>query len=589
MPLGLPLGAVPYCLDGLSITCQNRSWNLGEGHKLRAVRGRSESAASRADACHTEVAVRKFNLEGPVVSERHYCIAPLSRVNLDKILELIADMRYFVLHAPRQTGKTSILLALQDRLNAAGEYRCLYANFEGGQAAGEDTARAMRTLLGQLASRALDVLRDEFVDRTMPEFLQKYGPDGALGETLVRWSAASPQPLVLLIDEIDSLVGDTLISVLRQLRGNYDRRPGRFPQSVILCGVRDVRDYRIFSSGEGTQVRGGSAFNIKAKSLRLGDFSEGEVRELLAQHTAERGQGFEGGVVERIWELTRGQPWLVNALTYEACFEGDAGRDRSRPIGVDTIDEARETLILRRVTHLDQLADKLREDRVRRVVLPMLAGSGDWDYSFRDLEYVRDLGLVAPRGAVRIANPIYAEVVPRELTAVLQSGLENKVDPAWYVNADGGLDLAGLLIGFQGYFRENSESWVQRFGHAEAGPQLVLHAYLQRVVNSGGRIGREYAVGRGRTDLLVEWRQGGGRTPVRTSKHVIECKVHTGRSGLDRLIREGREQTASYMDKCGAEAGHLVIFDMRPGQSWEERVFRRDPGPGGGPVTVWGM
>ena len=528
-------------------------------------------------------------MEGPVEAERHYCIPPLNRVNLDEILELIADRRYFVLHAPRQTGKTSILLALQDRLNAEGEYRCVYVNVEGCQEAGEDTARATRTLLADLASRSFEVLRDDFVERTMSEHLEKYGPGAALGQTLVRWSAASQVPLVLLIDEIDTLVGDSLISVLRQLRANYDRRPSHFPQSVILCGVRDVRDYQIYSSREGTNVKGGSAFNIKAESLRLGDFSQGEVRELLAQYTAERGQAFEVGAVERIWALTCGQPWLVNALAYEACFKGEAGGESSGPIRADAIDQAKDGLILKRVTHLHQLADKLREDRVRRVILPMLAGSEDWDYSVRDLEYVRDLGLVALEGEVRIANPIYAEVVPRELTAVLQSGLETQVDSAWYVNADGSLDVAGLLSAFQRYFRENAESWVERYGHAEAGPQLVLHAYLQRVVNSWGRIGREYAVGRGRTDLLIEWRQLKPHGQACIRKYVVECKVRTPKVGLDRLIREGREQTAMYMDRVGSESGHLVIFDLRPGLSWEQRLYRKDPEPDGRPITVWGI
>ena len=527
-------------------------------------------------------------MEGPVEADRHYCVPPLNRVNLGEILELIADRRYFVLHAPRQTGKTSTLLALQDRLNAEGECRCLYVNFEGGQAAGEDTSRAMRTLLGEIGTRARLVLKDHFVDQSKTALLAEFGPDGCLAECFTRWSEADQKPLVVLIDEVDTLVGDTLISVLRQLRARYDLRPGQFPQSVILCGVRDVRDYQIYSSREGTNVKGGSAFNVKAESLRLGDFSEAELRELLAQYTAERGQAFEAGAVERIWALTRGQPWLVNALAYEACFKGEARGESSRPIRAEAIDQAKDGLILKRVTHLHQLADKLREDRVRRVILPMLAGSEDWDYSVRDLEYVRDLGLVAPEGEVRIANPIYAEVVPRELTAVLQSGLETQVDPAWYVNADGSLDVAGLLGAFQGYFRENAESWVERYGHAEAGPQLVLHAYLQRVVNSGGRIGREYAVGLGRTDLLIEWRQlVGGQVQIR--KYVIECKVRTAKVGLERLIREGREQTATYMDRVGAESGHLVIFDLRPGLSWEQRLYRKDPEPDGRPITVWGI
>ena len=227
--------------------------------------------------------MRKFNLEGPVEAQRHYCIPPLDRIQLGEILELINDRRYLVLHAPRQTGKTSTLLALQDRLNAAGQYRCLYVNVEAGQAAGEDTAQAIQTLLADVASRALEVLGDDLVEQTMAEHLQKYGPHAALSRTLVRWAAASPRPLVLLLDEIDALVGDTLISVLRQLRANYDRRPQSFPQSVILCGVRDVRDYQIYSSRAGTNVKGGSAFNIKAESLRLGDFSADEVQSLLAR------------------------------------------------------------------------------------------------------------------------------------------------------------------------------------------------------------------------------------------------------------------------------------------------------------------
>ncbi len=532
--------------------------------------------------------MRKFNLEGPVEAQRHYCIPPLDRIQLGEILELIADRRYFVLHAPRQTGKTSTLLALQDRLNAAGAYRCLYVNVEGGQAAKEDTARAMQTILGELGTRARIVLQDGFVEQSMETLTAKYGPDSCLAECLTRWAEREARPLVLLLDEIDALVGDTLISVLRQLRARYDMRPQHFPQSVILCGVRDVRDYQIYSSREGANVQGGSAFNIKAESLRLGDFSADEVQSLLAQYSTEHGQAFAPAAVERLWELTCGQPWLVNALAYEACFRAKPSADPAQPVGVPAIEAAKEALIVRRVTHLDQLADKLREERVRRVILPMLAGSADWDYSLRDLEYVRDLGLVAAKDEVRMANPIYAEVVPRELTAVLQSGLELQVKPEWYVQADGSLDVAGLLSAFQGYFREHAESWVQRYGHAEAGPQLVLHAYLQRVVNSGGRIGREYAVGRGRTDLLIEWGRSGG-SPVRPRKYVIECKVRRENVGWESLLREGRQQTAKYMDRCGAEAGHLLIFDSRPDRSWDERLFCREPQAGELPITVWGL
>ena len=525
--------------------------------------------------------MRSFNTTGPVRPEKHYCVPPLSRLDLDDVLALVRDEKYFVLHAPRQTGKTSVLLTLRDLLNgdAEGAYRCVYVNVEAGQAGREDTERAMRAILGQLASHAQETLQDDFVDDIWLGILERFGPDGAFYEVLRRWARADPAPLVLLIDEIDALVGDTLLSVLRQLRSGYHLHPGSFPQSIVLCGVRDVRDYRIHSSSEKAVIAGGSAFNIKARSMRLGDFSRDEALSLLAQHTQETGQEFRPEASERVWRQSRGQPWLVNALCAEACFGNRNGRDRARPIEESDIDEAQEQLILRRETHLDQLADKLREGRVRRVVEPLLSGGAEREFSARDIEYVRDLGLIAIAPPLRIANPIYAEVVPRELTAAAQEGLVE--DTAWYIDAGGGLDVVRLLAAFQVFFREHSEHWVERFEYREAGPQLLLQAFLQRIVNGGGRIEREYGLGRGRTDLLIVWPQG-----ERTRKFVIECKIL--RKGLERTLGEGLAQTAGYMDRCAAEAGHLVIFDRGEG-AWDDKIFHRIESAGGVCIHVWGM
>ena len=165
--------------------------------------------------------MRFFNTTGPMVAVDHYCIPPLDRLDLPEVLGLVRDKRYFVLPAPRQTGKTSALLALRDRLAGDG-YRCVYANVEVGQAGREDTARAMQAILGAIASRARSA-GDRFLDEVWSDLLARYGPDGALREALTRWSAAGPRPLVLLLDEIDALVGDSLLSVLRQLREGYDR------------------------------------------------------------------------------------------------------------------------------------------------------------------------------------------------------------------------------------------------------------------------------------------------------------------------------------------------------------------------------
>ena len=220
-----------------------------------------------------------------------------------------------------------------------------------------------------------------------------------------------------------------------------------------------------------------------------------------------RDRVFTAEAIETIWTQTQGQPWLVNALADETCFRDEDAENEDRPITEADIREAQEQLILRRETHLDQLADKLQEERVQRVVEPLLSGGEGSEFKTQDLGYVRDLGLIAPNEPLRIANPIYAEIIPRELTYAAQVGLDE--DTAWYVNADGSLNAVDLLTAFQTFFREHSEHWVTRFQYQEAGPQLLLQAFLQRIVNSGGRIEREYGLGRMRTDLLILWPEGG--------------------------------------------------------------------------------
>ena len=525
--------------------------------------------------------MRSFNTAGPIDAQDHYYIPPLERMDLDYVLNLIRQKKYFILHAPRQTGKTSALKALQDHLNsgAEGDYRCLYVNVEAAQAMRENIPEAMEVILKVLAGTAQTVLGDDSLDGIRRAALAEGGAGAALWEALRRWAMASPHPLVLLIDEIDALIGDSLLSVLRQLRSGYDMRPRSFPHSIVLCGVRNVRDYRIHSTSEGKTIAGGSAFNISADSLRLGDFDRAETEALLGQHTAETGQEFEPAAIERVYTQTAGQPWLVNALCNEACFKNPQGRDRSRPISEDDIFAAQEVLIQGRVVHLDQLADKLQEERVQRVIQPMLNGATQRSYTARDLEYVQDLGLVALDPPPRIANPIYAEVVPRELTFVTQQDL--LVEPAWYIDEDGALNLDKLLEAFQEFFRENSEHWLKLFQYREAGPQLLLQAFLQRVLNGGGRIEREYGLGRQRVDLFIRWPRPGGQ-----QRFVIECKILRGR--LDKTLEKGLPQTAGYMDRCGADAGHLVVFD-RSTKPWSEKVFRRTEECDGKRIEVWGM
>ena len=282
-----------------------------------------------------------------------------------------------------------------------------------------------------------------------------------------------------------------------------------------------------------------------------------------------------------MWELTEGQPWLVNALAYEACFEMEEGRDRAKEITVDMLNRAKEDLILRRETHLDQLADKLSEERVRRVVEPILADSMEAEkIPPDDLDYASDLGLIVTSPQIRITNKIYREIIPRQLTYSTQLTIHQ--ESQWYMEEDGRLNMEKLLTAFQAFFRKHFEAWTDGFQYREAAPQLLLQAFLQRIVNGGGQVEREYGLGRQRTDLQVIWPYKKGVQEI-----VLELKLQYG--SRETTIQMGLKQTREYMDKCGTDEGYLLIFDRSPKVPWEKKIFKRQETYNGLKINVYGM
>ncbi|MDR0988089.1 MAG: AAA-like domain-containing protein [Prevotellaceae bacterium] len=529
-----------------------------------------------------------FNTAGPIKPEIHYNVDPLMRFNLEEMLSLIDQQKYFVLHAPRQTGKTSCMLALRDYLNAQGRYYAVYANVEAGQASRNNVERVVTGVIDQI-NDALSILIGEELSYQIREEADRNNKsvDSQLSGYLSRLSRALDRPLVLFIDEIDALVGDSLVSVLRQIRSGYDKRPEAFPQTVVLCGVRDVRDYRIVLSNQDI-ITGGSAFNIKAESLRLGNLSKEEIHELYMQHTAATGQEFDEACFPLIWEATEGQPWLVNALGYEVTRKMVENRDPSVRITPEMIYRAQENIIYRRDTHIDILIDKLREERVRNVIGPILANEdGEAEGLMRedDIQYVVDLGLIVRDKPLRIANGIYKEIIPRELTWARQQTLIQQSE--WYMNPDNSINMEKLLIDFQRFFREHADFWIERFDYRESGPQLLLQAFLQRVVNGGGYIDREYGLGRGRTDLLIRKPLTNGYGgPIQYI--VLELKIKRG--DMEKTIQKGLEQTAEYMDHCPAGTeGHFILFNRDKGTPWDDKIWHRTEQYNGREIVVWGM
>lgn len=501
-----------------------------------------------------------FNTTGLCRPELHYMVDPF-RGLLPDVYTLIERQQFFVIHAPRQTGKTTLLHQLAQRLNSEGKYIATVCSLEGAayQSIGVEAAN-------ELFVRSIYFTAQLFLGaEELPPNPDAYQARAyLLREYLGDWSIAQRKPIVLLIDEIDSLYDDVLVSVLRQLRDGFQLRPQRFPQSIALAGLRDIREYKLRARGDNPSLGSGSPFNVKAESFFLSVFSRSEVEMLLQQHTALTGQVFPVEVTDELFRIAGGQPWLTNALANEIVAK-ILHNNYAQAITLAMVEEAKERLISARQTHLDSLADKLKEERVRKIVTAIVSGdeifADDWDDSIR---YCIDLGIVkAENGNVTFANPIYREIITRVLNSSIQGSLTGKEEytTSLFVHPDGRLNMDKLLRAFQQFYRENSEHWLGRFQYKEAGHQLLLMAFLQRIVNGGGRIQREMAAGSGRTDLAIYWQN---------EVHVIEMKLKRNTQALDK----GRIQLKRYLDTLNQKRGYLVLFELKPSIElpWEERI-----------------
>ncbi|NOT59378.1 MAG: ATP-binding protein [Acidobacteria bacterium] len=388
------------------------------------------------------------------------------------------------------------------------------------------------------------------------------------------WSRAIPRPLIVFLDEIDSLKDDLLLSIPHQFRDGFTYRPKSFPWSLGLIGMRDVRDYKIKSGGS-DHLNTSSPFNVKARSLTMENFSAADVATLYRQHTAETGQVFTDEAVARAYELTQGQPYMVNVLAKVAVEELQT--DPAQPVTISEIERSKDILIERQETHLDSLLERLRETRVRQIIEPILAGNALGDLPPDDLRLVQDLGLVRRinGSGLFIANPIYHEIIPNVLSDVTRASLP-QIAPAW-LNADGSLNPEHLRESFLEFWRQHGQPLLGSVHYHEIAPHIVLLAFLHRVANGGGRIEREYAIGTRRMDVCLRY-----------GKFTLGMELKVWRDGKSDPLKEGLKQLDVYLNGLSQDIGWLVIFDQRNGlpDLSERTTTETAVSPAGRTITV---
>jgi hypothetical protein len=529
----------------------------------------------------------------------------LSRLpNVPKLLE---EELYFVLHAPRQSGKTTFLNTLTDTINSNSNYYALSCSLATLTDISDDY-EAMKRIVSQI-NVALDCSKVEAIQKlagTFDSLPAMAHPDAKVRKILNSICRSLDKELVAFFDEADCLSESPLITFLTQIRDGYNDRSGdpgtKFPKSLALAGMRNIKDYKTKVRPDEQSRAIASPFNIIEESLTLANFTIEEIKILYDQHTQATGQVFEPQAADRVWYWSEGQPWLVNALAKEAAAK-ILKNNYSVSVKGSHIDQAAETLIKRRDTHIDSLLERLKEKRISRVLDSVFAGTkSEVPNDSDDRRYCLELGLVKENEnkKLRPANAVCKEVMSRVIIDQIQFALDDKISNLEWTDGQT-IFITKILQEFQKFWRLNSLSFPLRITNLdlissdsitlegidpdtlinnpnlssflkqikdllsrkydEAAYSFMLMAYLQKVVNGGALVHREFAEGRGAVDLAVVFKN---------HQYLIEVKL-LGQKTLE----ESLEQLAGYLDTSGEKEGWLVIFDRSVRKKRDDKIYFR--------------
>jgi hypothetical protein len=515
----------------------------------------------------TSNTIKQFNTVGVCVPEEHYMLPVLSRI--PDINDMIEGKFYFIIHAPRQSGKTTFLDFLTDKINSEGIYYAIYCSLATLRGI-NDKNEAMTAVVTQinfaLLNSQMPVIRERsYSYNTLPELS---APAEVKVRTILnRVCEELDKDLIVFFDEADCISGSGLMTFLAQIRDGYlfrHKTGNKFPRSMALVGMRDIREYHKKNSE--TDLTESSPFNIKKEALTLPNFSMDEIKTLYEQHTKASGQSFEESAISRAWYWSEGQPWLINALAYEI-INKILGKDYSIPITDILIDQAADLMIKRRDTHIDSLVDRLKEPRVARVMDSVFASTLSYiPFNDDDRQYCIDLGLVVSNNnnELRPANAIYREVMVRVITDQIKDIINKTVPELPWTNGKI-IFLSDLLKEFQRFWRKGSLSFPMRkkdfiaYQYDEALYSFILEAFLQRLFNSKAQVLQQLSEGRGAVDIGIIYNK---------REYIIEIKLKDHQT-----TEESLSQLARYLDTNGEKEGWLVIFDRSPKKKWEEKIY----------------
>ena len=490
---------------------------------------------------------RYFEKSGVVDPKASYYV-PLENVtNTDnQDIKTMVDLgRYFSIFAPRQSGKTtffegfcsqlekdpayiSILLSFQDykRLDRSKFYGLIR----------EGINEQLVQRLAEIQCDSLDATRTLLATQDVTDHISFRKLFQALNRTIKQ------KKIVIFIDEFDGIPRDELenfLTALRELYQKYKKRTDKALYSVGLVGIRNITKLI---------VGGVSPFNI-ADQVSLPPFTLKNVHDLYAQYAEDTNQPFTEGAVEKVFEETGGQPWLVNRLG--TILTVNIRPETTEPITEEDVEKGVEILLYEENSHFDNITEKAKQ--FKETFIEVVFNGVEYIPGDEEQSLLLTHGLIKAEGKeLFVSNPIYKKRFTKTFFREAGAGADIADE---YFAADGFLNMEAILSDFEEYIIQIGVNafYANKKPYEKTG-QFLLTAWLYQFVEGGkGELRYEIPTGLGRMDILLTYR---GR------KYIIETKIN--RANIDKTIDRAVEQiSGKYLLTEMVEEGYVVVFDVQ--------------------------
>ena len=468
---------------------------------------------------------RYFNTSGPNIPSEHYTL--MREELVAKGVEQVHKSRYFTIWAPRQSGKSTYFRLLAIELEKEG-YKVCHVNVEAFKVVDE---RFLCHYLAKEMTNAYGIsIKGDTIDWLFSDVLN-----------------ISNEKLVFIIDEIEGLNPDLFNRFLHTIRASYHSRLNHSLKSVIFVGVSNITS---------VVEDNASPFNI-SDSFELPYFTREEVFALFGQHEKEAGQLFSEEVKNKIFDISVGQPGLVNGFGLELSkrFSEKQIIDYQDYLEVEhwylyeALDKNVANIINKAKVHQKFMETLLFTERKTRF---------DIDNEKHRFLHVNGLIKADKEYNVTFWVPLYKKRLQKYFYPRLNGEseeIQTNINISEYFSADGMLNWDKIIREYQEYAkRRGFRYFIQRdekgepTGLLEAGLMYSFETFIQTFLQvMKGKSYLEAHVALGRSDLIVN---------IRGNEAVIEGKIY---SNITQFV-DGKAQLAYYIQSLGLKKGIYLVF-----------------------------